>query len=75
MTKFEKLIYDEKMEAVNNAVNKATDETAMSIAKNLLSNGFSVEDVSINTGIDMSVVEELSESVKNGKTEKNAVPV
>lgn len=71
MTKFDKLIYDEMMEAVN----KATDEKTVSIAKNLLNDGISAEVVSRNTGLELSVVKELDKSIKCGKTEKNAVPV
>ena len=67
MTKFDKLIYDEKMEAIN--------ENSERIAKNFLNNGFSVEDVSINTGLDRNVVEELARNIKDNKVNKDVALV
>ena len=68
MTKWEQLLYDETMEAVN----KATNEQAYNIASNLLKEGLSPEMISRNTGLDISVVEELS---RNLDKEKEAMSV
>ena len=58
MTKIEKMFYDEQVEAVNNNTKK--------IAINLLSDGLSVDKVCRYTGLDTSVVAELSRgNVKN----------
>ena len=70
MTKWEQLLYDETMEAVN----KATNEQAYNIASNLLKEGLSPEMISRNTGLDISVVEELSRNLDKEK-EKEAMPV
>lgn len=52
MTKIEKMFYDEKIEAIKN------------IAVNFLKDGQSPESVSKNTGLDISVVKELAEKIK-----------
>lgn len=52
MTKIEKMFYDEKIEAIKN------------IAVNLLKDGQSPESVSKNTGLDITVVMELAEKIK-----------
>ncbi|MBE5900100.1 MAG: hypothetical protein E7279_10955 [Lachnospiraceae bacterium] len=70
MTKWEQLLYDETMEAVN----KATNEQAYNIASNLLKEGLSPEMISRNTGLDISVVEELSRNLDKEK-EKEAMSV
>ena len=52
MTKIEKMFYDEKIEAIK------------TIASNLLKDGQSPESVSKNTGLDITVVMELAEKIK-----------
>ncbi len=52
MTKIEKMFYDEKIEAIK------------TIASNLLRDGQSPESVSKNTGLDITVVMELAEKIK-----------
>lgn len=52
MTKIEKMFYDEKIEAIKN------------IAINFLKDGQSPESVSKNTGLDITVVMELAEKIK-----------
>lgn len=52
MTKIEKMFYDEKIEAIKN------------IAVNFLKDGQSPESVSKNTGLDITVVMELAEKIK-----------
>ena len=69
MTKFEKLIYDEMMEKVNEAVDKAEKRRTEEIAANLLSDGTSVERTSRNTGLEISVVEEIAKRVRGEKIE------
>ncbi len=67
MSKWDRLIYNEKMEAVN--------EKTCEIAKNLLNDGLSAEVVSRNTGLDMSVVESIANKISAEKSNKDAVPV
>ena len=59
MTKWDRLIFNEKMEAIN----EKTEE----IASNLLRGGMSVELVSSNTGLDLATVEELNKSIQEEK--------
>jgi len=66
MTKIEKIFYDEKIEAVN--------EKAYTIACNFLKEGLSIDMVSRNTGLDISVVEELSKNLDK-EQEKEAMSV
>ena len=70
MTKIEKMFYDEKMEAVN----KATNEKAYTIAINFLIDGLSPEMVSRNTGLDLAVVEELSKKISKERSQE-PIPV
>ena len=66
MTKWEKLLYDEKMEAIN--------EKVCDIATSLLKEGLEPEMISRNTGLDISVVEEISQKIDR-KNAKDAVSV
>ncbi len=52
MTKIEKMFYDERIEAIK------------TIGSNLLKDGQSPESVSKNTGLDITVVMELAEKIK-----------
>ncbi len=88
MTKFDRLIYEEKMEAVNAKAKEVTEEVtekvteevtekvskevAETIAANLLTNGLSVDFVSKNTKLDITVVEKIAEGLKAAnKVEEN----
>ena len=66
MTKWERLLYNETMEAVN--------EKAYSIASNLLKDGQPKEKVCDYTGLELDVVEELADNIAKEKT-KEAMPV
>ena len=69
MTKVGRIIYEEQVAAVNSAIaNNSRD-----IASNLIADGFALEAVSRNTGLDMSVVEELAQKVAEQKTEAATV--
>ncbi len=59
MTKFDQIIYNEKMEAINKA------EEA--IALNFLNDGTPIEVVSRNTGLDIETVKELARKAGNAK--------
>ena len=59
MTKIEKMFYDEKM----GAVNEAMTESAEAIAANLIRDGADVDFVSRNTGLDLSVVEGIADRI------------
>ena len=66
MTKFDQIINEEIRDGVI--------KEARRIAENLLMDGASLESVSRNTGLDMSVVEELSKKISE-KRETTAVTV
>ncbi len=70
MTKWERLLYNETLEAVN----KATNDKTYTIATNMLSDGMSPDKVSNYTGLDIAVVEELSRNL-NKEQSKEAMPV
>ncbi len=76
MTQFERFIYEEKMEAVNKAKEEtekeATDKTSRAIAANFLSDGLDIESVSRNTGLELSVVQEMARKLEEQKKEKKA---
>lgn len=55
MTKVGKIIYEEQVEAINEALS--------SVAENYLRDGDSLESVSRNTGLDMATVEALAKKV------------
>ncbi len=57
MTRFEKMLYDEEAAAVN----KNTER----IAESFLRDGYSVESVSKNTELDISVVKAIAERIKD----------
>ncbi|MBO5597854.1 MAG: hypothetical protein J5943_04560 [Oribacterium sp.] len=67
MTKLDRLYAEEKRQAVDTAVSKAVADTTESIttriAKNFLKSGDSVEKVSANTGLPISQVLQLSQSL------------
>ena len=71
MTKVGRIIYEEQMEAVNTAVNKKSED----IATNLIIDGASLESVSRNTGLEMSVVEELAKKVAEKKEAANRIGI
>lgn len=62
MTKWERLLYNETMEAVN--------EKAYSIASNLLKDGQPKEKVCDYTGLELDVVEELADNIAKEKTKE-----
>lgn len=74
MTKIEKMFYDEKMEAVNNATERTAHDTAEYIETNLLRDGLSPEMISRNIGLDIAVVEELLRNLIREQS-KEAMPV
>lgn len=67
MTKWDRLIYNEKMDAIN--------ESKEEIAINLLQDGMSVDRVSRNTGLDIAVVEELVGKINANQNNKDTVLV
>ena len=66
MTKWERLLYNETMEAVN--------EKAYSIATNLLKDGQPKEKVCEYTGLELDVVDELADNIAKEKA-RDAMPV
>ncbi len=71
MTKVGRIIYEETVAAVNTAV----DNKSRDIAMNFIADGTSLDVVSRNTGLDMSVVQDLARQVSEQKSESTVVTV
>jgi len=63
MTKVDRILEEEKRQAIDKAVADNTESITTRIAKNLLKSGDSVERVSANTGLPISQVLQLSKSL------------
>ena len=63
MTKVDRILEEEKRQAIDKAVADTTESITTRIAKNFLKSGDSVEKVSANTGLPISQVLQLSQSL------------
>ena len=63
MTKVDRILEEEKRQVIDKAVADNTESITTRIAKNFLKSGDSVEKVSANTGLPISQVLQLSQSL------------